>query len=42
VLNNLYKTRIRDIDIETVAAHITGLNVDPLLAAALSMPLISS
>lgn len=32
VLNNLYKTRIRDIDMETVAAHITGLDIDQHLA----------
>src|ERR1035441_2254588 len=31
-LNNLYKTRVRDIDVEILARHIAGLGIDPLLA----------
>ena len=32
VLNKLYGTMIRDIEVETVAKHIVGLGIDPLLA----------
>jgi hypothetical protein len=32
VLNKLYSTRVRDIDIEPLARHITGLGIDRLLA----------
>jgi hypothetical protein len=31
VLNTLYSTRIRDIDVEPLARHIVTLNIDPLL-----------
>lgn len=31
-LNKLYSTRVRDIDVETLARHIAGLDIDPLLA----------
>lgn len=31
VLNKLYGTMIRDIEVETVAKHIVGLGIDPLL-----------
>jgi len=32
VLNKLYSAFVRDIDIEPMARHIAGLNLDPLLA----------
>ncbi len=32
VLNKLYGTMIRDIEVETIAKHIVGLGIDPLLA----------
>ena len=32
VLNKLYGTMIPDIEVETVAKHIVGLGIDPLLA----------
>jgi len=31
-LNQLYNTRINDIDVETLARHIVGIDIDPLLA----------
>ena len=31
VLNKLYTTRIRDIEVEPLACHIAGLGIDPLL-----------
>src|ERR1035441_4466598 len=42
-LNNLYRTRVRDIDVETLARHIAGLGIDPLLAegSASAVDLIS-
>jgi hypothetical protein len=33
MLNELYKTRVRDIDVKALAHHIAGLGVDTLLAA---------
>jgi hypothetical protein len=30
-LNKLYSTRVRDIDVETLARHIAALGIDPLL-----------
>jgi hypothetical protein len=31
VLNKLYSTRVRDIDVETLSLHIANLSIDPLL-----------
>ena len=31
VLNKLYSTRVLDNDIESLARHVTGLGIDPLL-----------